>query len=92
MVTSDFTDNSVKGVSRSYHWQTPKQFRHCEKAFSADEAIFIAKLTGMKDCFVVPSRNDDFSSRSMPLGCHSYWSLYNKLPLNLTNFQIKLIL
>jgi len=51
-----------------------KHIRHCEKAFSADEAIFIARITGMKDCFVVPPRNDDFSSRSMPFGypCHSY--------------------
>ena len=33
--------------------------RHCEKAFSADEAIFIARITSMIDCFVVPPRNDD---------------------------------
>jgi len=31
-----------------------------EKAFSADEAIFAARITGMKDCFVVPPRNDVF--------------------------------
>jgi len=35
--------------------------RHCEKAFSADEAIFIAMVASMKDCFVVPPRNDDIS-------------------------------
>ncbi len=39
--------------------------RHCEKAFSADslprlygEAIFIARISGMIDCFVVSPRND----------------------------------
>jgi hypothetical protein len=26
----------------------------CEKAFSADEAIFIARITSLIDCFVVP--------------------------------------
>jgi hypothetical protein len=31
----------------------------CGKAFSADEAIFIARITYMIDCFVVPPRNDD---------------------------------
>ncbi len=39
----------------------------CEKAFSADslprfygEAIFITRIISVKDCFVVPPRNDDF--------------------------------
>jgi hypothetical protein len=36
-------------------------YRHCEKAFSADEAIFMARIISMKDCFVVPPRNDDLS-------------------------------
>ena len=31
-----------------------------EKAFSADEAIFLARIAIMKDRFVVPPRNDDF--------------------------------
>ena len=35
--------------------------RHCEKAFSADEAIFTGRIASMKDCFVVPPRNDDKS-------------------------------
>jgi hypothetical protein len=35
--------------------------RHCEKAFSADEAIFLAQTASRKDCFVVPPRNDEFS-------------------------------
>jgi len=34
--------------------------RHYEKAFSANEAISLARSTCMKDCFVVPPRNDDF--------------------------------
>jgi len=33
----------------------------CEKAFSADEAIFLAGIANRKDCFVVPPRNDDQS-------------------------------
>jgi len=32
------------------------------KAFSADEAIFLARIASRKDYFVVPPRNDDFSS------------------------------
>jgi hypothetical protein len=40
-------------------------YRHCEKAFSADEAIFMARITSMKGCFVVPPRNDDFSIESI---------------------------
>ncbi|MFF5379788.1 hypothetical protein [Pedobacter suwonensis] len=35
--------------------------RHCEKAFSAYEAIFHAGDPCCKDCFVVPSRNDEIS-------------------------------
>jgi len=34
----------------------PRVIRHCEKAFSADEAIFIVRITSMIDCFVVPPR------------------------------------
>jgi len=34
--------------------------RHCEANSSLDEAIFIARIS-MRDCFVVPSRNDDLS-------------------------------
>jgi len=37
----------------------------CEKAFSADEAIFIARIIGVKDCFVVPPRSDDFFRKSV---------------------------
>ncbi|MNK89800.1 hypothetical protein D3C87_1098200 [compost metagenome] len=33
-----------------------KHIRHCEKAFSADEAIFIARITGMKDCLPAAGR------------------------------------
>jgi hypothetical protein len=35
--------------------------RHYKKAFSADETIFMSRITSMKDCFVVPPRNDDLS-------------------------------
>ncbi len=45
-----------------------RQIRHCEKAFSADEAIFLTKIASRKDCFpeksgqaFVPPRNDDLS-------------------------------
>gem|GEM_PF-6199122 len=31
------------------------------EGFSADEAIFMERITSMKDCFVVPPRNDDLS-------------------------------
>ena len=37
------------------------RIRHCEKAFSADEAIFLARIDRVKDCFVVPPRNDALS-------------------------------
>ncbi len=38
-----------------------RQIRHCEKAFSAGEAIFLTRITSRKDFFVVPPRNDDLS-------------------------------
>jgi len=43
----------------------PRVIRHCEKAFSADEVIFIARITSMIDCFVVPPRNDDLFYESV---------------------------
>ncbi len=39
------------------------------KAFSADEAIFLARIASRKDCFVVPPRNDDFSSHLSMVAC-----------------------
>jgi hypothetical protein len=52
------------------------RYRHGEKAFSADEAIFIAIIVSRKDCFpeksgpaVVPPRNDDFLLEFVPLLC-----------------------
>ena len=54
----------ANGCGKSLHkfglgLQEAVRNRHCEKAFSADEAIFMARITSKKDCFVAPPRNDD---------------------------------
>ena len=47
-------------IDRGFYRSVPARNRHCEKAFSADEAIFIARITSIIDCFVVPPYNDAY--------------------------------
>jgi hypothetical protein len=46
------------------------------EGFSADEAIFIAEIASMKDCFVVPPRNDDLILESVNDRLSKDWLKY----------------
>ncbi|MDQ0964821.1 hypothetical protein QFZ20_000224 [Flavobacterium sp. W4I14] len=55
------------------------------EGFSADEAIFTARIVDMKDCFVVPPRNDDYSIEVCHLIVQSKGQFSREISVQLTD-------